>query len=78
LIVDDSATDLESRVATRKRELIEEMVEHKKKSSRAAATEAIDAIRDRLAALAHIVKDVKVGAALGDGPRLRLAEWIAR
>jgi len=72
--------DLEARVANRKRELISEMVEHKKNSSRAGAAEAIDAIKARLSELAHIEKEGVVDGWANVGPkaRLRLDEWIAR
>jgi hypothetical protein len=65
--------DLETRVANRKRELISELVEHKKNSSRARAAGAIDQIKDRLAELTDILK-------AGVGPRvdLKLAQWMAK
>lgn len=62
--------DLETRVENRKRDLIAEIVEHKKNSSRAAAAEAIDRAKARLSELARIVKD---GAT-----KLKLDEWMAR
>ena len=72
--------DLETRVENRKRDLISEIVEHKKNSSRAVAAEAIDRAKARLSELAHIVKE-----GVGDGwanvrpsAKLRLEEWIAR
>ena len=66
--------DLETRVASRKRELITEIIEHKKNSSRYGAAEAIGKITDHLSELAQILK----GDAHSAGGRLRLAEWIAR
>jgi hypothetical protein len=72
--------DLKSRVDDRKRELISEIVEHKKNSSRACAAEAIDRATGRLSELAHIIKeDVTDGwANVGPSAQLRLDEWIAR
>ena len=72
--------DLETRVENRKRELISEIVEHKKNSSRAAAAEGIDRAKARLAELAHIVKGGGVDgwANVGRSAKLRLEEWMAR
>jgi hypothetical protein len=67
--------DLETRVANRKRELITEIIEHKKNSSRYGAAEAIDKLQHQLLELSQILK---ADADLGTGTRLRLAEWIAR
>ena len=64
------ATDLEIRVENRRRDLISEIVEHKKNSSRAGAAEAIERAKARLTELAHIVK--------AGSPKLRLDEWMAR
>ena len=64
--------DLETRVENRRRELISEIVEHKKNSSRAGAAEAIEQIKTRLAELAHIVKEG------GPSVKLRLDEWMAK
>ena len=71
---------LETRVENRKRELISEIVEHKKNSSRAGAAETIDRAKARLSELAHIVKEVVVDgwANLGPSATLKLEEWIAR
>ena len=63
-------SDLETRVANRKRELIAEIVENKKNSSRAGAAEAILRAKARLSELARIVKE---GAT-----KLKLDEWVAR
>jgi hypothetical protein len=73
-------TDLESRVENRKRELISEIVEHKKNSSRAGAAEAIDKAKGRLSDLAHIVKQGVVNGWANVVPsvELKLDEWIAR
>ncbi|MEP6860700.1 MAG: hypothetical protein ABJE66_08785 [Deltaproteobacteria bacterium] len=68
--------DLESRVTARKRELIDEIIEYKK-GSRLDAAEAIDRIKDRLAELAHIVKDGSAGV-FDDRARVRLTAWMAR
>ena len=74
------ASDLESRVESRKRDLISEIVEHKKNSSRAGAAEAIDRAKARLAELAHIVKEgVTNGwANVGPSAKLKLDEWMSR
>jgi hypothetical protein len=68
--------DLEARVSARKRDLIDEIIEYKK-GSRLDAPEAIDRIKDRLAELAHIVKDAGSGV-FDDRARLRLTAWMAR
>jgi flavin-binding protein dodecin len=72
--------DLETRVENRKRELISEIVEHKKDSSRPAAAEAIDRAKARLSELAHIVKEGVVDgwANVGPGAKRKLEDWIAR
>jgi hypothetical protein len=67
--------DLEIRVANRKRELITEIIEHKKNSSRSGAAQAIARIQHHLLELSHILK---ADNGLGAGTRLRLDEWIAR
>jgi hypothetical protein len=69
--------DLETRVANRKRELITEIIEHKKNSSRYGAAEAIDKLKHHLLELSHILKAGE-RPNLGEGTRLRLLEWIAR
>ena len=68
---------LETRVAERKRELITEIIEHKKNSSRYGAAEAIDKIKLHLSELPQILKTGEYSN-LGEGTRLRLLEWIAR
>jgi hypothetical protein len=75
-----SSPDLETRVENRKRELIAEIVEHKRNSSRAGAADAIKNAKARLTELAHIVKEGVVDgwANVGPSTRLRLDEWIAR
>ena len=72
--------DLETRVENRKRELISEIVEHKKNSSRAGAAAAIDKAKARLSDLAYIVKVGVVDgwANVGPSAKLKLDEWIAR
>lgn len=74
------ATDLETRVEDRKRELIAEIVEHKKNISRPHAAEAIDKAKARLSQLAHIVKQGVVDgwANVGPATRLKLDEWLAK
>ena len=69
--------DLEARVANRKRELITEIIEHKKNSSRWGAAEAIDRIGQHLAELSTIVKTHEWTKLTPDA-RLRLADWVAR
>ncbi|MBV8755652.1 MAG: hypothetical protein JO257_00160 [Deltaproteobacteria bacterium] len=71
------ADDLEERVASRKRELIMEILEHKKNSLRAGAGEAIDKIKGQLLELSQILNASEV-AHLGTGARLRLAQWVVR
>jgi hypothetical protein len=73
-------SDLEIRVAKRKQELISEIVEHKKNSSRAGSAEAIDQIKARLSELAHIVKEGVVDgwANVGPSATLKLDAWIAK
>lgn len=73
-------TTLEARVAARKQELISEIVDHKKNSSRAGAAEAIEKLKARLLELAHIVKE-----GVGDGwahvapsAKLKLAAWVEK
>ncbi len=69
--------DLETRVANRKRELITEIVEHKKNSSRYGAAEAIDKIKQHLSELSQILNASECSA-LSAPARLRLVEWMAR
>jgi hypothetical protein len=73
------ALGVEARVADRKRELIEELIEHKK-SSHVGAPYAIDQLTARLSDLAHIVKhDVVDGwTHMSPGAKRRVEEWIAR
>lgn len=74
------ATDLQIRVERRRRDLISEIVEHKKNSSRAGAADAIDRGTQRLADLARIVKSGVVDgwAALGPDAKRALDEWMSR
>jgi hypothetical protein len=65
--------DLETRVTNRKQELIAELIEHKKNSSRIGAAESIDRIKGRLSELANIVK-----AGTGPQAKVRLDDWLAR
>ena len=71
---------LEARVTARKAELIAEIVEHKKNSSRVGAAEAVDRLKARLSELAHIVKEGVVDGWPNVGPkaRTRLDEWMAK
>lgn len=72
--------DLEARVADRKRDLISEIMDHKRNSSRAGATEAVDRIKARLSELAHIVKGGVVDgwANIGPATARKLDAWLAR
>jgi len=69
--------DLEMRVASRKRELITEIIEHKKNSLRSGAAEAIGKLTHHLSELSQILKADEC-TKLGADARLRLAQWIAR
>ena len=69
--------DLETRVANRKLQLITEIIEHKKNSSRYGAIEAIDKIKHHLTELTEILKAHKWTQLSAEG-RLRLVEWVAR
>lgn len=72
-------TALQTRVENRKRDLISEIVEHKKNSSRACAAEAIDRAKARLTELTQIVSQGVVDwANVGPGAKLRLDEWIGK
>lgn len=72
--------DLETRVTNRKRELISEIIEHKKNCSRAGAADAIHRINARLSELAYIVKESVVDgwANVDPSAKLKLDEWITR
>ena len=72
-------SDLESRIADRKRELIEELIEHKKRSG-LPAVEAVDAIKRRLTQLEHLVKQSVVDgwSNVSEAARARLELWIDR
>jgi malate/lactate dehydrogenase len=69
--------DLETQIANRKRELITEIVEHKKNSSRYGAAEAIDKIKHHLSELSQIMNASECST-LTAGARLRLVQWMAR
>ena len=73
-------TDLESRVANRKRELIAEIEEHRRNLSRPGAVVAVDIIKARLSELAHIVKQGVVAgwANVSASTTLKLDEWLAK
>ena len=68
--------DLETQVASRKLELITEIIEHKKNSSRYGAAEAIGKLTHHLSELSQILKADETQ--LSAGTRLRLAQWVAR
>jgi hypothetical protein len=74
------STELETRVETRKRALIAEIVEMKQNSSRAAATQAIDRAKARLSELAHIVRlgVVDGWANVKPATQVRLDEWTKK
>ena len=69
--------ELETRVANRKLQLITEIIEHKKNSSRYGAAEAIDKIKQHLLELSQILKAYE-GPLLRAEARLRLVDWVAR
>jgi hypothetical protein len=71
---------LETRVTARKAELIAEIIEHKKNSSRPGAAAAVDRLKARLSELAHIVKEGVVDGWADVGPkaRMRLDEWMTK
>jgi hypothetical protein len=69
--------ELEVRVANRKLELIAEIIEHKKNSSRYGAISEIGRINQHLAELAEIWRSNTSGT-LSESARLRLSEWAAR
>jgi hypothetical protein len=71
--------DLETRVQHRKAELIAEIIEHKKNSSRVGAADAIARIKAHLSELAHIVKEGVVDnwANVDPKARTRLDAWLA-
>jgi hypothetical protein len=73
------ALDLEARVSERKRQLIEELLEHKKRSG-LAAIETVDAIKRRLSELEHLIKQTVVDGwpNVGDSARARFELWIDR
>ncbi|HEY0251379.1 MAG TPA: hypothetical protein VGC41_07610 [Kofleriaceae bacterium] len=66
-------SELEHRVTARKRELISELVEHKKNSCRHGAGDAINALKNRLDELAILVKD-----GINDHTRNQLDAWIMK
>jgi hypothetical protein len=68
---------LETRVENRKRELITEIIEYKKNSSRFGAAEAIDKIKYHLSELSQIL-NAREWTKLSADARLRLAEWVAK
>jgi len=64
---------LETRVASRRLELIAEIIEHKKNSCRSGAGEAIVRLQERLGELAYIMKDHSTETSMS-----RLDDWMAR
>ena len=73
-------SDLEARVENRKRELIAEIVEHKKNSLRSGAAQAVDRAKAHLSELARIVEEgiVDGWANVGPATRRKLDDWMAR
>jgi hypothetical protein len=73
-------TDLQMRVENRKRDLISEIVEHKKNSSRANAAEEIDKIKARLSELTHLMKETVLDgwANVSSSAKVKLDAWIAK
>lgn len=69
--------DLETRVTNRKHQLITEIIEHKKNSSRYGAAAEIDKIKRHLSELTQILAADKWPDLSADA-RVRLTEWIAR
>ena len=63
--------DLETRVENRKRELISEIIEHKKNCSRAGAADAVERAKARLSELANIVTAGVVDGWANVGPGAR-------
>jgi hypothetical protein len=73
------SSDLATRVANRKQDLMSELVEHKKNSSRESATASISRIRDRLSELAHIVKEGVIDwGSVGPNATRKLEYWITK
>lgn len=68
-------TDLERRVKSRKHDLISEVIEHKKNSSRGLATLEIERITAHLTELAAMHVD---WSNVEPGTRVRLDAWLAR
>jgi hypothetical protein len=73
-------SDLETRVAYRKLDLIAQIIEHKKNSSRHGAAEEVGRLSTLLSDLAAIVKEDVIGgwAKVGPKGKLRLDSWLAR
>ncbi len=71
--------DLEARVSDRKRELVAELIEHKKRSG-LASVEAVDAIKRRLTQLEHLVKqNISDGwMNISEAARAKFELWIDR
>lgn len=69
--------NLASRIALRKSELVGEIIEHKKNSSRYGAAEAIDRLAGQLSELAQIL-GTQDASDVGEHARHRLADWVAR
>jgi len=72
------APDLESRINTRRKELIARLVELKS-DTRIEVAETRDKLKAKLSELAHIIKEGVVDgwASIGDVARQRLDHWLA-
>lgn len=77
--VDPRRLDLEARVADRKRELVAELIEHKKRSG-LASVEAVDAIKRRLTQLEHLIKNHVVDGwmNISEAAHAKFELWIDR
>ncbi len=75
--VDTNKSNLESRVASRKRELVQELIEHKKRTGN-AAVETVDALKRRVTELDQLIKLYVVAgwANLDEAARAKFELWI--
>ena len=69
--------DLETRVTNRKQELIAELIEHKKNSSRIGAAESIDRIKGRLQDWKAIAAEGKLGTMILTGATTEAVRLVA-
>lgn len=75
--IDTNKTNLESRVASRKRELVQELIEHKKRTG-SSAVETVDALKRRVTELDQLIKLYVVNgwANLEESARAKFELWI--